>query len=135
LAAQPGESVPQASGNIAAAKATYNFWDSPYFQPSDIRNAHTASTIERIKEHEVVLAIQDTTDLDFTSHPETTGLGYLDHRFLSGLKVHSTRSVKQLWGAPWNLKSTSMGTRAGKYWDCKKTSSTPNKRKRKSTLV
>jgi hypothetical protein len=80
-------------------KATYNFWDSPYFQPSDIRNAHTASTIERIKEHEVVLAIQDTTDLDFTSHSQTTGLGYLDHRFLSGLKVHSTLTSSS-YGVP-----------------------------------
>ncbi|WP_413171639.1 IS4 family transposase [Anabaena azotica] len=90
LAAQPDSSVPLACGNIAATKAAYNFWKSPYFQASDIRAAHRTSTIERIKEHEIVLAIQDTTNIDLTSHPAIKGVGYLDHRKSSGLKVHST---------------------------------------------
>lgn len=90
LASQPASSVPQACGNIAATSAAYDFWNSPYFQPEDIRNAHIASTIERIKEHSVILAIQDTTNIDLTDHPATKGLGYLDHRKTFGLKVHST---------------------------------------------
>lgn len=90
LSAQPASSVPQACGNIAATCAAYDFWSSPYFEPEDIRNAHTASTIERIKEHDIILAIQDTTSIDLTNHPATSGLGYLDHRKSSGLKVHST---------------------------------------------
>lgn len=90
LASQPASSVPQACGDIAATSAAYDFWNSPYFQPSDIRNAHIKSTIERIKEHQVILAIQDTTNIDLTDHPATSGLGYLDHRKSSGLKVHST---------------------------------------------
>jgi Transposase DNA-binding/Transposase Tn5 dimerisation domain len=90
LAAQPNRSVPQACGNIAATSAAYDLWKSPYFQPSDIRQAHIESTIERIKGHERVLAIQDTTSIDLTDHPSTRGIGYLDHRKLSGLKVHST---------------------------------------------
>lgn len=90
LAAQPDSSVPQACGNVAATKAAYNFWKSPYFQASKICSAHVASTIERIKEHQIVLAIQDTTNIDLTSHPKTKGVGYLDHRKSSGLKVHST---------------------------------------------
>jgi hypothetical protein len=61
LASQPASSVPQACGDIAATSAAYDFWNSPYFQPSDIRNAHIKSTIERIKEHQVILAIQVTT--------------------------------------------------------------------------
>lgn len=90
LACQPASSVPQACGNIAATSAAYDFWNSPYFQPDDIRNAHIASTIKRIKEHQVILAIQDTTNIDLTAHPATSGLGYLDHRQSFGLKVHST---------------------------------------------
>ncbi|WP_442949890.1 IS4/Tn5 family transposase DNA-binding protein [Nostoc sp.] len=46
LAGQPDSSVPQASGNMAATKAAYNFWKSPYFQASDIRSSHIASTLE-----------------------------------------------------------------------------------------
>ncbi len=99
LASQPGESVPQASGNVAATTAAYDFWNSPYFHPKDIRIAHRASTIERIKQHNCVLAIQDTTDLDFTAHPATKGLGPTDHRALWGLKVHSTFTVSTV-GVP-----------------------------------
>lgn len=90
LASQPASSVPQACGDIAATSAAYDFWKSPYFQPDDIRNAHIKSTIARSKEQEVVLMIQDTTNIDLTSHPATSGLGYLDHRTSMGLKVHST---------------------------------------------
>ncbi|MBP5977951.1 transposase [Brasilonema sp. CT11] len=90
LAAQPSSSVPQACGNIAATSAAYDFWNSPYFQPDDIRNAHVKSTVARIKEHDVVLMIQDTTSIDLTSHKATNGLGYLDHTKSFGLKVHST---------------------------------------------
>jgi len=93
LAAQPTSSVPQACGNSAATSAAYDLWKSPYFQPSDIRQAHTASTIERIKAHQTVLAIQDTTNIDLTNHPSTRGIGYLDHRKSAGIKVHSTLAV------------------------------------------
>jgi hypothetical protein len=36
-----------------------------------------------------VLVIQDTTELDCTRHPATSGLGYLDHPTHQGLTVHS----------------------------------------------
>lgn len=86
LASQPGESVPQASGDVAATTAAYDFWNSPYFHPEDIRTAHRSSTIERIKQHNIVLAIQDTTDLNFSAHPATIGLGPTDHPALLGKK-------------------------------------------------
>ncbi|MEH2348574.1 MAG: transposase, partial [Nostoc sp.] len=37
LSAKPSSSIPQASGTWAQTKATYDFWDSPYIQPSMIR--------------------------------------------------------------------------------------------------
>jgi hypothetical protein len=36
LSANPESSVPMASGTWAETKATYDFWDSPYLQPSMI---------------------------------------------------------------------------------------------------
>ena len=89
LAAQPESSVPQACGNKAATTAAYDFWNSPYIKPGDIIKAHKISTIERIKEQEIVLAIQDTTSIDLTHHPATKGLGYLEQKKLMGFKVHS----------------------------------------------
>lgn len=67
LAGQPDSSGLQASGDVAVTKAAYNFWKSPYFQASDIRSAHIASTRERIKEDEIVLAIQDKVFLYLTN--------------------------------------------------------------------
>ena len=32
LAAQPNTSVPQASGDLAATQAAYDFWSSPYIK-------------------------------------------------------------------------------------------------------
>ena len=90
LASQPGETVPQACGDIAATTAAYDFWKSPYFQPDDIRKAHQTSTIKRIESQPIVLSIQDTTNIDLTHHPQTTGLGYLDSATTFGLKVHSS---------------------------------------------
>jgi len=110
LAAQPTSSVPQACGGIAATSAAYDFWNSPYFQPSDIRNAHIKSTIERIREHDVILAIQDTTNIDLTDHPATSGIGYLDHRKSVGLKVHSTFAAT-IKGVPLGIINQQVWTR------------------------
>ena len=89
LGAQPDVSVPQACGNWADTKAVYRFWDSDRVSPEAIRASHTQSTLERVKRHEMVLAIQDTTGLDFTDHPSTKGVGPMDHPARQGLKVHS----------------------------------------------
>lgn len=93
LAAQPSASVPQACGDWAATKAAYRFWDSSKVTPAKIREAHQKGTQERVAEQETVLLVQDTTNLDFTHHPGTEGLGYLDNRFMQGLKVHSALAV------------------------------------------
>jgi len=45
LAAQPNASVPQASGDLAATQAAYNFWSSPHIKAQAIREAHQRSTI------------------------------------------------------------------------------------------
>lgn len=91
----PEASVPQASGDWAATKAAYRFWDNPRVDPDDIRAAHRRGTLERVsaQEDEPLLAIQDSTSFDFTDHPETTGLGYLGHRMRSGFWLHSVLAV------------------------------------------
>ena len=110
LADQPGESVPQACGDTAATTAAYDFWNSPYFQPDDIRSAHQTSTIKRIEPHQIILAIQDTTNIDLTHHPQTTGLGYLDTATSFGLKVHSTLAAS-IDGVPLGIIAQQVWTR------------------------
>ncbi len=89
LAAKPNASVPEACGSWAATKAAYRFWDTSRVNPDAIREAHSRSTLDRVEGCERVLAIQDTTELNFTAHPAMKGTGYLDHPAQRGLKVHS----------------------------------------------
>lgn len=119
LVAKPTASVPEACGDWPATKATYRFWNSERVTPTAIRAAHQESTKERIEEgHAMVLNIQDTTDLDFTHHPATKGLGPLQHPALRGLKVHSVLAVSEqgvplglLYQAAWARDPAQVGTR------------------------
>ncbi len=93
LSAKPEGSIPEASVTWAETKATYDFFDSPYVKPSMIRKGHIDATLERMASSGVVLAMQDTTELNYTSHKALVGAGYLDSKYASGLKVHTTLSV------------------------------------------
>ena len=117
----PEASVPQASGDWAATKAAYRFWDNPRVDPDAIRAAHRDSTRGRLPDQEggPILAIQDTTSFDFTDHPGTTGLGYLAHGQRSGLWLHSALAATAA-GVPlglidqrtWTRDPATLGKRA-----------------------
>lgn len=68
LSEQPHASVPQASQDAAAMQGMYDFWLNPRISAESILVAHQQRTIERIRAHETVLAIQDTSELNFSSH-------------------------------------------------------------------
>jgi len=94
LAAHPAESVPQSCKNWAATKGAYRFWDNERVEAAAIRRAHIESTMRRAQGQELILAIQDTTDVDYSTHPATKGLGHLQGKrtkgkLPQGLKVHS----------------------------------------------
>ena len=111
FSARPEESVPQASGSWAATKGAYRFWDSEQVDPAAILAPHFQQTSTRAGEHARVLVIQDSTDLDFSSHPSTTGLGPLDNPWAHGLKVHSALVVS-LAGVPLGLIDQAVWARA-----------------------
>lgn len=58
-----------------------------------ILNSHSEGTVARARACETVLSIQDSTDFDFTSHPQTSGLGYLNQTQQQGIKVHNCFAV------------------------------------------
>lgn len=88
LIAQPNESVPQASRDNAAMQGMYEFWSNPRIPAKTILDSHTTRTVERCREYATVLAIQDTTELDFSPHKAARGLGPLSNPAAQGLKVH-----------------------------------------------
>ncbi len=102
LAAQPNESVPQASRDQAAMQATYEFWANRRIEAREIIAAHREATLERMKEHTVVLAIQDKTELDLGERKRTIGLGAISNQAGKGLHVHNVLAVSEL-GVPLGL--------------------------------
>ncbi len=110
LVAQPSASIPHACGTWAKTKAIYRFWSSPHVTPHAIRSAHVRSTLDRITPHTTILAIQDTTSLDFTHHPATRDLGPLTPSSRQGMLVHSVLATSTT-GVPLGLLDQAVWTR------------------------
>ena len=93
FANHPTLSIPQACGPWSITKATYRFLDNDKVKDQDILIPHQLATQKRIQNHPIVLAIQDTTELDFSHHPSTQGLGVLSDTNHHGLLYHPTLLV------------------------------------------
>ena len=93
FAQRPSASLPQACGHRAMLKAAYRFFDNEAIDPQAILESHVLATSDRLASVPRVLAVQDTTELDWTAHPATTGLGPLAHPAHQGLLVHTTLAL------------------------------------------
>ncbi len=93
LGAQPQASVPQATETPALRKAAYRFFGSQYVPADAILASHVQSTQRRMQAVPLVLAVQDTSLLDYSHYPETTGLGPLASTKQQGLLVHTTLAL------------------------------------------
>jgi hypothetical protein len=90
LGAQPSASLPDATDDRATLKAAYRFFDNDYVRAEAMLTSHVQSTKRRMQAVPLVLAVQDTTYLDWTDHPNTSGLGPLTSAKQQGLLAHST---------------------------------------------
>jgi hypothetical protein len=90
--ARPSANVPQACGSRAKTKAAYRFLDHPDTRMDTLLQPHYAATEARLSQESVVLAVQDTTSLDYTRHAATEGLGPVGSwpHGPQGLQLHST---------------------------------------------
>jgi Transposase DNA-binding/Transposase Tn5 dimerisation domain len=93
LGAQPNASLPDAIDDPATVKAAYRFFDNDYVRAEAMLASHIQSTTRRMQAVPVVLAVQDTTYLDWTDHPHTTGLGPLTTAKQQGLLAHTTLAI------------------------------------------
>ena len=93
LEKQPPASVPVAAGNAAASQAIYRFWSNPRVKAAEILNSHREGVKARARECDVVLAIQDTTDLEYGGREQRKSLGYINQSEQKGIKVHSSLAV------------------------------------------
>lgn len=93
FAQQPSASLPQASDEPALLKAAYRFFDNDAVDPAAMLASHVQATSRRLRAVPLVLAVQDTSLLDWTDHPATSGLGPLASANRQGLLVHTTLAL------------------------------------------
>lgn len=116
---KPGASVPKASASWAGAKGVYRFFDNGKVNSQNILSPHTESTKQRIEGRELVLAIQDTSTIDYSTRDATDDIGPAGNRLTRGLMLHPTLAVTpegtplgildlQIWNRPDNTWSSEL---------------------------
>jgi len=115
----PCASIPEACGTVASTKAAYRFFDQERVPVRAIQEGFFHATGDRIKGNQRVIVAQDTTNLDFTTHTKTRGLGYLDDQACSGIKMHSALAISDD-GVPLGLVAQQCWVRAKEGYGKKK---------------
>ena len=93
LAAKPDQSIPAASQGWSETQAAYRFFDNEKVTPEKVLAPHQEATRQRLRQHPVMLCVEDTSELDFTSKPKTEGLGPLNYELTRGIHIHPMLAV------------------------------------------
>ena len=89
LGERPAASIPAACGGFNEMTAAYRFFNNKKVTFEGVLAPHAARTLERIATQEVVLLVQDTTELDFTRpQAQMQGAGWLDSSPRRGAFLH-----------------------------------------------
>lgn len=103
FAERPEASIPGACGGWTATAAAYRFFSNEAVKSERIIEGMAKATAKRCAGLSVVLAVQDTTSLDYTAHSDTEGLGPLENPKRQGLFAHTTLAVNPQGGVPLGL--------------------------------
>jgi hypothetical protein len=90
--ARPTANVAQACASRAKTKAAYRFLDHDKTTMDTLLAPHILATEGRVHAESIVLAVQDTTSLNYTAHAATEGMGPIGSTVNGpqGLHLHST---------------------------------------------
>ncbi|MCB1908716.1 MAG: transposase, partial [Rhodocyclaceae bacterium] len=92
LSAKPTASIPMACRGWGETLAAYRFLGNDEVDWQAILAPHWERTRERMRNHPVVLCLQDTTELDFNGQ-DISGLGRLNYEARRGMYLHPTYVV------------------------------------------
>ncbi len=108
--AHPQANIPQTCGSRSKTKAAYRFFDHKRATLMNLLEPHIEATTKRVAKEKVVLAIQDTTSLNYGTHPATENLGPITNipTGVVGLMLHGTLAV--------NTEGTPLGLLAAQCW-------------------
>jgi hypothetical protein len=93
LGNSPNLSIPASCGGWHETKAAYRFFGHERVTTESILKLHIESTLARMRQHSVVLLLQDTTTLNFTGQKEREDIGPINHEKHLGLLLHPILAV------------------------------------------
>ena len=124
LASKPSGSINQACDDWADTKASYRLFENEKTTPEKILKPHQERAKERIVGHERVLAIQDSSYLDYSHHPTKKGMGPIGtpEQNITGMIMHTTLITtcaglplgiagQEIWSRPEEVKQMSSSER------------------------
>lgn len=122
LAGQPGAALSQASADWAECLAIYRLWQNPRLEVAALIQSIGAASGERCRGCDLLLLVQDTTDIEPHAQARCQGLGPLGSGAPQGLKLHTTLVVTPD-GLPlgighqqsWRRDPETVGTRHQRY--------------------
>jgi len=88
-----GSSIPQSMTSRSEVQACYRFLENDLVSPEGILEPHLQSTMERAKDHPVVLLPSDTSSIDYTGKNSIKDLGILEGKHSQGLLLHATIAI------------------------------------------
>jgi hypothetical protein len=117
LAQTPTGTLPQAFPDWKDLKAAYRFVDHLEFGPEDIQQPHQQRSLEVCRQPGECLLIEDTTELDYSSHRHAKQLGFIGNGRGRGILVHSTLAVRvQAWDLEQKPEGIAVGLLGQKSW-------------------
>lgn len=93
LSQRPDGSIPAAFCSWGETQAAYRLFSNERVTGERVLEPHRDATLKRMEQYPVVLCVQDTTELDYTSKSQIQGLGPLTYESSIGLYIHPTLAV------------------------------------------
>lgn len=96
MAENPGASIPELCKTPYDVKATYSLFKHPEATPDNLQYGHRKQVRARLKESDVWLLVEDTSELSWTTKRRIPGLGPIgnDNEDLQGFLLHSVLAVR-----------------------------------------
>lgn len=121
---KPSAGIVQACGSWAAAKAAYRFFDHQRTTMQTLLEPHRHATLDRMRREPIVLVVQDTSSLNYTTHRDMQGIGPIGSKANGpqGLILHNTVAFRPD-GLPlglldiqcWNRDPASFGSKKQRH--------------------
>ena len=132
LAANPGGTLPQAFPDWAELKAAYRFFDNPAVDFERVLQPHLERTRLACREPGEYLIIEDSSDLDYSPHRKTQGLGVIGDGQGRGFELHSALAVRV---EAWTLEQRPEGQVVGLFdQQCRRPRPAPKGESRRERL-